>query len=433
MDASGHTNVSIVRMRCSIRLYLLGIVLLPLACGRPCSESDVYPGFPLPSHERFTGVARPWPHLIGCSLLDLVNARLTPPEAVYLARAVAFEENGEFRNISVVADVATVQVDGVPIGDAGATILADAFGPAQRPSPDLDRRLAFGAAAITSVGATSLANAIGAAGTTIVSLSLEWNSIGDVGAAALGRALRGSQRLHTLGLERCGIGDEGAAALASALAAPHETVIGITGVTVALASAHLRELRLEGNQIGVAGAAAFGAALATNVRLERLTLALNAIGAQGAAHLATALRTNRALVALDLADCDIGDDGAVALATALRSNTHLRELNLQSNGIGLRGATALADAIRINPSALRSLTLRLNRLDEPAGRELVGAVRHAKTTPQAGAGLDELHLEHCLVLPGVGAVAPPAIDGTLLGELAEALGDGPAPSASRTS
>ena len=150
-------------------------------------------------------------------------------------------------------------------------------------------------------------------------------------------------------------------------------------------------------------------------------MALNPIGPQGAQHLARALKQNAHLRELDLADCGIGDDGAEALGIMLRSNTVLRKLKLQGNRIGSRGAEAIAAALRIN-GALRELNLRGNNLDAPAGVTLLDAVRHTKSTPQAGPSLSALYLEHCYVLPTLEAPAPMAINATLLAEVAKGGG-----------
>ena len=193
----------------------LAVLLLPLVASRPCAEPDIYPGHPLPRYHPKYGRARPYPELVGCTLLDLANTKMTRDEAYTLTRAIAYPESGEFRNISVVRDIATVSLGGVPVADAGATVLADAFGP--RPNLPHFIRLALGATELTDVGASALAGAIGASGSTIASLRLDWNAIGNAGGTSLGHALRNNERLEDLGLERCGVGDAGAAELAAAL------------------------------------------------------------------------------------------------------------------------------------------------------------------------------------------------------------------------
>ena len=424
----------------SLALFLF---FLQNASARPCSESDVYPGYPIQKHDHKWGRPRPHPHLTGprfddpCSLLDLVNADLTADEALLLIRCIRYAENGEYRNLTIDQNLDGTKIDGVGIssvaldgvtslGDAGVTLLAGYFNTTE-PFP-YPVQLTLAAAAVSSVGATAISAAVGAAGSTIDLLRLDWNEgIGDVGARALGNALRGNTALRTLGLERCGIGDVGAAGLAASLVAPsastaRATVSASGGMATAAirgTGSLVRALHLEGNRIGPTGAAAFANALHTS-RIEKLALALNPIGPQGAQHLARALKQNSHLRELDLADCGIGDDGAEALGIMLRSNTVLRKLKLQGNRIGSRGAEAIAAALRIN-GALRELNLRGNNLDAPAGVTLLDAVRHTKSTPQAGPSLSALYLEHCYVLPTLEAPAPMAINATLLAEVARVV------------
>ena len=402
------------KSRAAVLSLLLARLLLLVA--RPCSESDVYPGYPLPKQLSIDAV-RPYPQLVGCTELDLANVELSSAEAVLLARCIAFAENGEFRNISVLNGIFAVNLDGVSVGDGGAAVIAAAVAPTGPLPIKVD--VAMAAAKISSVGAAALASALSAAHSTLSELRLDWNGeIGDAGARSIGSALRGNKVLGVLGLERCGIGDEGAAGLSGPLAtaptvAQHAADLASGGPVIAAAladavraaAASLRELYLEGNRIGPTGAEALGASLRSS-RLEKLGLALNPIGPQGAVHLAAALKHNTALVSLDLAFCKIGDEGAVAVATALRSNTKLRDLRLEGNDIGTRGAAALADALRINPVALRSLNLRLNGLDEDAATDLLSAIRHAKSTPEAGGGLDRILVEYNHRLPVAGVELP---------------------------
>ena len=359
---------------------------------------------------------------MGCSLVDMANAGLTQDETYELTRVIRDAASGEFRNISVLHEIATLSLEGTPMGDAGATVLADAFGP-RVPLPNVIR-LALGAAQITGVGASVLAGTLSAAGSTVESLRLDWNHIGDAGASAIGRALRGNQKLHVLGLERCGVGDAGATAIAIALGASDPSAESLYDPLEPAATSAMEELRLEGNRIGAAGAVALADALRVNHRLTSLSLALNPLGPEGARAIASALKHNRGLTMLDLGECSIGEVGAAALGRALRGNTVLRSLKLHGNAIGSRGAASIAAALEINPTALRELNMRMNQVDAAAATTLLEAVIHAKASPDAaGPGLSSLRLEHSNVLPtrvGAGR-APPAINASLLAEVERAL------------
>ena len=274
-------------------------------------------------------------------------------------------------------------LDGTPIGDHGATVLADALAPDE--PLEFDVSLALGATGLGAIGGIALAAALRSKTSRLLSVSLNWNEqLGDDGAAAIGNALVGNVALRELGLARCGISDAGAARLG----------LGLQG-----RSSVLHTLELEGNAIGPAGAQALGTALETNMGLDSLGLALNHLGADGAAALALGLRRNANLTSLNLAGCELGDDGAVALALALRSNEVLRDLNLQNNGIGSRGGAAIASMLRINRS-LRRLNLRLNQLGEASATTLLDAVTNGEAA-LFGNGSVAVLLEHNLVPPGL--------------------------------
>jgi len=203
------------------------------------------------------------------------------------------------------------------------------------------------------------------------------------------------------------IGDAGAAAIAKALAArPSSTVTKVWrpncrmpllgGVrpdsTVSMfffrfATVLLgRQLVLDSNAIGDAGARALAGALAANATLRVLQLWNNSIGAAGGTALAKALTVNHTLtnvcagqfrdggcdpyirwpacelvmvcalsallvgicVQLGLHQNKIGDSGATAMAEMLAVNSTLQSLSLPSNSIGSHGASALAKALASN-------------------------------------------------------------------------------------
>ena len=382
-----------------------GLVLLLLfACGDasnvstapsrvPCSEQDLYSGWTRDLYTEFGRAAeRPAPQLTGCSQVIVSGAALTAAEALSLARGIASDGAACNSTIACVRTLDEISLDGVPVGDAGATVLASALGRVfEGEPPPLAVSVALGAAGIGGIGAIALAAAIRRPTSTVTTLTLEWNeALGAEGAIAIGNALLHNRALRVLGLERTAIDDMGATAIGSAL----RDAIALP----------LEELRLEGNAIGHDGAASLAAALEGNTRLRTLNLALNPLGGSaGAAALARGLRRNAALTSLDLSGCGIGDAGAVALATALRSNTALVTLNLQSNGIGATGARALASMLRINP-ALRHLNLKLNAIGAHAAGALLDALQNGEAAKSGVSRLEALHLEHNLILPGFPSV-----------------------------
>ena len=136
--------------------------------------------------------------------------------------------------------------------------------------------------------------------------------------------------LKTLNLVNSKIGDEGAAAIAKAL----------RGNKV------LTDLNLRLNNIGDKGAAALGKALEVNGVLTNLDLWNNNIGDEGAKALASALRVNAVLKTLDLYANNIRVEGAAAIAQALRGNGVLKSIDLSWNNLGDQGKNAIQDAAR---------------------------------------------------------------------------------------
>ena len=129
------------------------------------------------------------------------------------------------------------------------------------------------------------------------------------------------------------VGDIGSAALAKALEI----------------NSSLQVLEIRDNEIGEIGAIALAKALETNSSLQALDMGDNAIGDTGAIALAKALEKNSSLRTLVMGDNDIGDAGAVALAKALEINHTLQSLEIIGlSKIGEIGAIALANALEKN-------------------------------------------------------------------------------------
>ncbi|XP_015777590.1 PREDICTED: protein NLRC3-like [Acropora digitifera] len=145
----------------------------------------------------------------------------------------------------------------------------------------------------------------------------------------LSRALKVNTSLSSLNLAWNSIGNEGANSLAEALT-----------VNTSLSS-----LNLAWNSIGNEGANSLAEALTVNTSLSSLNLAWNSIGNEGANSLAEALTVNTSLSSLNLAWNSIGNEGANSLAEALTVNTSLSSLNLAWNSIGNEGANSLAEAL----------------------------------------------------------------------------------------
>ncbi|KAG0375797.1 hypothetical protein BGX24_008647 [Mortierella sp. AD032] len=194
---------------------------------------------------------------------------------------------------------------------------------------------------------------------TLTTLDLKHNSIGDNGAKTLAEALKTNSTLTTLYLQGNSIGDSGAQALAEALKS----------------NSTLNTLDLQGNLIWFKGLLSFSEALEANSTLTTLDLRGNKIGDNGAKALAEALETNSTLTTLDLQNKSIGDDGVQALSEALKTNSTLTTLDLASNLIGTEGAKALAKALKIN-STLTTLNLQYNSIGSDGAKALAEALKN---------------------------------------------------------
>ena len=205
--------------------------------------------------------------------------------------------------------------------------------------------------------------------TSLKTIGLGGNNIGDVRATALAEALRQNSILKKIYLGGNSIGDEGAKALAEALR-KNKTLQVIT---------------LRDNNIGPEGAKELAEALRHNTALETMVLNSNEIGDAGATALAEALRHNTSLKTIGLGGNNIGDVGATALAEALRHNTALETMVLNFNEIGDAGATALAEALKVNES-LTKIYLNSNKIGDDGAKALAEAKRDGlKIYGQTGA------------------------------------------------
>ncbi|KAF9202921.1 hypothetical protein BGZ59_001909 [Podila verticillata] len=195
---------------------------------------------------------------------------------------------------------------------------------------------------------------------TLTTLSLVGNAIGDNGAHALSEVLKNNSALTILDLRGNEIGDNGAQALSEALKT----------------NSTLTTLELSYGLIGSNGAQALAEALMANSTLTNLKLWGNSIGDNGTQALAEALKTNSSLTTLNLRGNSIGDNGAQALSEALKTNSTLTTLYLQNNWIGFNGARALFKALKTN-STLTTVALANNSIID---NKVLCWLRHSRST-----------------------------------------------------
>jgi Ran GTPase-activating protein (RanGAP) involved in mRNA processing and transport len=195
---------------------------------------------------------------------------------------------------------------------------------------------------------------------SLQTLNLTWNKIGDDGAVALAAGLKVNSSLQTLNLTWNKIGDEGAVALAEALKD----------------NKSLQTLALCKNQIGDEGAKALAGALKVNSSVRHLNLRSNKISDSGAAALADALKDNKSLTKVELGSNQIGAEGARALAAALKVNSSLQAFDLDYNNISNVGAAAMTEALKENIT-LKKLYLGGNKIGETGGKAILNVLQES--------------------------------------------------------
>ena len=257
-----------------------------------------------------------------------------------------------FMALRVNTSLTSLKLPGNSIGDEGAISLSKAL----RVNTSLNS-LDLSMNSIGNEGANSLSEAL-RVNTSLTSLNLGWNSIGNEGVNSLSEALRVNISLTSLELPRNSIGNEGANSLSEALR-----------VNISLTS-----LELPGNSIGDEGAISLSEALRVNTSLTSLNLLENSIGDEGAIPLCEALRGNTSLTSLDLSGNSICAKEAISLSEALRVNTSLTFFYLSENSIGDEGANFLSEALRVNTS-LASLNLSENSIGDEGANSLSEALR----------------------------------------------------------
>ena len=144
----------------------------------------------------------------------------------------------------------------------------------------------------------------------LVSLSIEFNDLGDDGVVRLCAGLKQAKKLEYLSLSYCNVGEAGASEIAAQ-------------VLPVLTS--LKNLELQGNFVRNGGMAALGAALAQNTSLETLNLSDNSIEdhVESVATFRDGVSQNTTLQSINLGGNLIGESCARLLAEMLASKSNI--------------------------------------------------------------------------------------------------------------
>jgi Ran GTPase-activating protein (RanGAP) involved in mRNA processing and transport len=192
-----------------------------------------------------------------------------------------------------------------------------------------------------------LADALATTRSPLVRLDLSGTRLGDAGVDQLARGLATLRSVDACCLQYNALGDAGAASLAWLL----------RGAEAGGAGHPLASLDLAFNAVGSAGAQALGEALRTNDALTSLFLNSNKLGDAGGAALARALgepdhelfRQAALLAAAAAHDAAFSAKIQANFLWLHRRNRGLTHLNLCSNGLGQATTAMLTTALRENP------------------------------------------------------------------------------------
>ena len=240
---------------------------------------------------------------------------------------------------------------------------------------------------IGDAGATALAEVL-RTNTTLNSLGL-WNNpgIGNPSVMSLCEALKVNTTLSSLNLSGTGISDAGVLSLVEVLKTntssltslflsdikiSHQSIKSIAEVL--RVNSTLKNLKFEGNKVGVGGTKLIAESLKANTTLKLLSLSRNNIKAKCGRLFSDSLKVNGTLESLTLAENALGSRGAQLLSDGLRVNTSLRHLDLSWNSIGSEGAESIAETIRVNAS-LTSLELEGNNIGDPGANKVSEALK----------------------------------------------------------
>ena len=242
---------------------------------------------------------------------------------------------------------------------------------------------------------------------TLEELRLGGNHFGKRGITTLAPALAQNSTLRLLDVSDNKIGPQGVKAIAQALeagsAVSNLRVLDVSSNNIrsagmeAFAKLMITDRKLEGfyagrNKLGTEGAREMGIVLKHNFTLKDVRLEGNEIGDAGVAHLANGLlddqlsSRNASLERLDLSYNAIEKDGAVCLAEVLRENAKLSHINLSGNQIGSDGAIALARSLAYNLT-LKRLVLTNNNIEDS------GAFGLAMALGRPSCSLEEIRWE----------------------------------------
>lgn len=222
----------------------------------------------------------------------------------------------------------------------------------------------------------------------LISLNLDENRIGLIGAKDLGKALEKNSTLQSISLKSNQLDGANIKYLVNGLQY-HKTIqsinlsdneIGELGSKMTrklLNHPSIKQLDLSysyGN-LGRRDVSKLAKALEKSTKLQSLKIKSNGIDDSGAASLAKALKKNTTLLSLNLGWNNIRHKGLKAITNALNSNKSLTFISLKGNDIDSEGAEYIADLLKNNPT-IHSINLGANTIDKVGIEKLVSALQN---------------------------------------------------------
>ena len=219
--------------------------------------------------------------------------------------------------------------------------------------------------------------------TSLQSLSMPRNSIGDGGAVEILKSLR-KIALEELDLRGTGVGEQDTPFLIELLSNGHLKKLSIEGnllpsITSAIMKNPLPDSTLQLDILDMSHSLISNATpnsmvtllMKSKLRFSRLNIGMGCgISSEITTLIASALATNNWLKSLKVSyNTNIGDTGAGALGQMLRSNTTLEELEIEECGITSDGAVKLAEALSKN-TTLKILDMRMNEIGEEGAKAI---------------------------------------------------------------
>lgn len=235
----------------------------------------------------------------------------------------------------------TLILDGNMIGDVGLVALGNAIKYNTR-----FRGLNIGVNKFTHVGVCSYLEHT-RTHPSLLAIVCGYNTLGDHCAETICKTIMMNSVIVLIDLVCCKLGHVAARLLANGLQ---------SNTTV-------DQLKLDLNEITHKGVKHLAHALMINKTLAALHLRCCAIDSRGVIYLAKMLEVNSTLYTLHISNNSIGDDGLSVLCAGIAKNHTLQELSIAGNNITCIGAITIAGILKNNP-CIEKLNLQFNSIGD---------------------------------------------------------------------